>query len=234
MTDTPEKAIKPRDRGRRCMATTAKSGAPCSNPAMTGLTVCRQHGGAQKSAIEKSERAKVVKDLSEFARPIPTDDARSNPLQALLEEERKTVGRLDWLQSRIGELEDRMLVWERESIERELIGASDTPGENKRVRYVTRINTLVELEGRERKHLLDITKLMLATGFESARMSINAGIKQQTVNVILDAFARIGLDPESEEVKSSIRASIASGSMFRVSAVDDYGLGFDRAGKVTR
>lgn len=204
--------------GARCSATTATTGQPCSNPAMTGLSVCRQHGGARKDSMEKSERAKVNKDLADFARPIPADDPRANPLQALLEEQRKTLGRLDWLQSRIGELEDKMLTWERESIERELIGASDAPGENRKVRYVTRINTLVELEARERKHLLEITRLMLHVGFEGARLSITAGVKAQTVNVILDAFNRIGLDPASDEVKGVIREAIQSGAMYKVGA----------------
>lgn len=216
--EAPETPVSPRERGRRCSATT-KAGLKCSNPSMVGLTVCRSHGGAQRTAVEKSEKAKVVKDLADHARPIAYDDLRANPINALLDEQRWTLGRIDYLRSRIGELEQEELTWERVAVEIEQIGASDTPGRNKKVRWESRVNTLLELEARERKHLMEISRLMLAVGFESAKMQMHAGLKTATVDLILDAVSRLGIDPEAEGTKAAIRGALSAKATFSVPAL---------------
>lgn len=170
--------------------------------------------------MEKSERARVGMELEQFAKPLPPDHPMSNPIESLLQEHRRCQSRIAWLDSRIAELREQDLQWSKAESEIEEVGASPTPGRNRRVRYEARVHQLVELQAQERRHGLAVAKLIFDVGFENARLQINAGMKAATAAVLAGALEKLGLDPRSLEVKNAVRSAVAEGAQFKVLPLD--------------
>lgn len=96
----------------RCRATSRATGEQCRQYAMTGLTVCHFHGGAQKTAKAKSARAKLEKRANrEIRTQLKQGDVRKQAVRDPLESLARLAGEIqvmkDVLADRVERAESR-------------------------------------------------------------------------------------------------------------------------------
>ena len=84
MTDQPAEVFRIRNApSKKCTAHSKRTGAPCNNPPIAGLSVCRMHGGATKAAKAAARRRidaaadRMAKELLKMA----TDDNVSDAIK---------------------------------------------------------------------------------------------------------------------------------------------------------
>lgn len=85
----------------QCTATSKQTHDRCRQPASSGATVCRFHGGAspqvRRKAAERLADEAAVKAMRRFGEPIDT-----SPTEALLDTVRWTAGYVAWLREKVG------------------------------------------------------------------------------------------------------------------------------------
>lgn len=82
-----------------------RTGLGCTNPPLTGLTVCRTHGGGTKRALDKSGRAKAAQAAAkELARLGQTIEI--GPAEALLDLVHWTAGEVVFWRQRVQAIAD--------------------------------------------------------------------------------------------------------------------------------
>jgi hypothetical protein len=181
---------------RRCHARRKSTGERCPNPAIGGGRVCERHGGLAPQVKRKAELNVAERDLSRFVKPLDTSHELADPVYGLYAEYLRTQGRLVWLGGRIAELREQELTWGITKEER--INASETPGTNRT--YESRLNLLIDLEDRERKHLLAVEKLLIDSRFREAELAIAQKYVGIAYRGITAALKALGLDPADPEV----------------------------------
>jgi hypothetical protein len=148
MTDTP-----------RCGARTRNAGKPCAQPPVPGATRCRFHGGAApqvKAAAERRlQEAEAQRAVATFGLPREID-----PRDALLEEVYRTAGAVDWLWTKVRELEPEAAVWG-------LVERTDDGEKHKAVP-----NIWYDLWARERRHLTEVCRVALQAGVEERKVRL--------------------------------------------------------------
>lgn len=173
------------------------TGERCRKSAMTGLDVCRAHGGQGKYAREKSARAK----LAQFARPISEDDAEANPYVGFLTDYRRTVARIRYFDEKIIELKsEKDLVWG--VTEEKYVGSGEFPGTD--VTKQAKMNVYYEAQFRERQHLLNLTKIWIGANLEEKRLSIQASIVDQLQQSMDAVVVELGYSPKDPKVRQAV------------------------------
>lgn len=150
----------------------ARSGRPCGNRAMSYQTVCRMHGGSQKSARAKADRARAEEEAKRQATilGLPRD---VSPSEALLEEIRWSAGHVDWLRGKVQEIEDvRDLVWGATKAELVMGTDKDKHTSLEHETLESGASIWYELYDRERKHLVTVCAAALRAGVEERRVRL--------------------------------------------------------------
>lgn len=178
-----------------------KNGERCKNPRMVGLRVCLAHGGRGKNARAKSRRIKAEAIMQKFVTPIAEDHALANPIAAFEWEFRRTIGRIEFCDEMIAKLTPKDVVSGITKVER--INASEYPGTNET--WESAVNTWVELQFRERQHLLAMEKIWIAAKLDTKKLQIQQEFVLQLNSVITNSLRALGLDPTDPIVRNTIR-----------------------------
>lgn len=158
----------------RCTAH-RRDGTPCRTHPVKGLTVCRMHGGSTKRAKAKSARkqaedqaAKAVTTLG-----LATD---ISPAEALLEEIRWTSGHVQWLRSKVQELNPDELTWGTVETTQDHMGTTIKDKAGPSIWY--------ELYTRERQHLVTVAAAALRANIDERRVRLAEAQGEQLAAVI--------------------------------------------------
>lgn len=184
---------------RRCKATKPGSEGKirCKKAAMVGLDVCRRHGGGTPNAKKASNKAQVLTTMQRFVRPYQGD---LNPVSAFEMEFRRTLGRIAWYDEQLANLrfddDAQDLIWGMTKHET-ATGADGIPNTT----YEARINILEEMQRWERKHLLDMEKVWISAGLESARLDLMRTYVDQTYDLTMRALRALGIDVKDPKVR---------------------------------
>ena len=165
----------------RCVATTRK-GAHCTKAAIPGGTVCRFHGGAAPQVKAAAERRLAEVEVQ---RAVATFGERRDvsPAQMLLEDMQWTAGHVAWLRDQIALLNPEALTWGTTKKVDQQSGKGrkgvDTTEE-------ARVNALVELYERERKHMAHLIEVALRANI-AAHEQAEARRKGEEFNTVMRA-----------------------------------------------
>lgn len=191
--------IPPPTDAERCIA--VRHGERCKNYKMTGLTVCRHHGGGSRAAKAKSEKAKLVTQMHKFVAPIAADDPENHPIVAFEVEFRRTLGRIRWYDEQLAKLEVEDLTWGR--TKEEEINASEFDGTN--TTYETKANAIHELQFRERRHLLDMEKIWIGAKLDEKKLSIQREYVRMLDERIVAILTALGHDVHDPAIRQVVR-----------------------------
>lgn len=184
-----------------------RKGQPCSNPPLTGLDVCRYHGGAARHARAAGTRRKAEQDAARAVQTLglPLD---VSPTEALLEEVRWTAGHVHWLRQRVQELGDRD--WDPADVEHEphplVWGTTKTKtgGDDYGTTQEAKPSIWYVLYERERQHLVQVCAAALKAGVEERRVRLaeqQGDLVATAIRRILDA---LGLTPEQQALVGTV------------------------------
>lgn len=169
----------------RCSAHTRK-GKPCGQPAMSGQTVCKMHGGMAPQSLAAAERRALerdaIKSLESFGVPVVVD-----PHTALLQELHRTAGAVQWLGAIVADLEQSDISWGKTR--------DKTGGEDAGTTHEAGRNVWVVLWQDERKHLTSVASACARAGIEERRVTLAeeqgrmlAGVIQRILTGLFDAL----------------------------------------------
>lgn len=194
---------------RRCKAVRRSTGERCPNDALDGKRLCQAHNGSLKApqVRRKAEVDRSRTDLERFVQPIGPEDDLWNPATGLHHEYAATQGRIRWLRDALSRLETAEdLIWGLTKEER--IAASETPGTNRT--YEARINVLLDLERAERKHLLDVEKLLANTAFKEAELALRARVLDSTYTAVVRTLEALGLSMDDPNVRDVLARELTA------------------------
>lgn len=178
------------DAKRQCKATKAGSDPKirCKKPALIGLEVCERHGGSFPQAQAQSDKAQSLATMARFTRPYEGD---LNVLSAFEMEFRRTLGRIEWYDEQMMALKSaKDLIWGQTKQE---VGF-DGEGHKDVKTYEARANILLDLQWRERKHLLDMEKVWIGAGLEQQRLDLMKSQVARFRSLLMRALDAIGVD----------------------------------------
>jgi len=192
--------------GPLCRAHNKKTGERCRKPAMAGLAVCYLHGGATKRAMEKSERARALTAMQRFAVPVALDDPEVvNPLLALETEFRRTLGRIRWYDEQLARLSsENDLIWGK--TEEKHVTATEYAGVD--TTYAARSNILLDLQWKERQHLLAMEKLWVQARLDERRLSVMKSQVAALDKALVGILTGLGLDVHDPDVRQVVREAL--------------------------
>lgn len=188
----------------RCKAHKSETGEPCGKWAITGLEVCRAHGGATAAAVAKAEAARLTATMVRFATPVERDDPEANPIEAFMVDYRRTVGRIRWYDEQMAEMTQKQLIWGR--TKKEEIGATEFAGKN--TTYEARANILHELQFRERTHLLALSKVWIGARLDERKLDIQRAYVRALDQAIVGILTRLGQDIADPGVRQVVREEL--------------------------
>lgn len=183
---------------RRCTYRRA-DGTQCKKWALVGLNVCRRHGGQLPNAKFASEKVKMLSRMEQF-----THIDTSKPIDFIHEFEmefRRTVARIKWYDEQLALLDEQALVWGK--TKEEEVGASEFTGTN--VTYESKVNTLHELQFRERQHLLAMEKVYIAARLDEKRLAIQKAQVESLDQIITGTLVALGINPADPHVRQTVR-----------------------------
>lgn len=172
----------------------------CKNKALTGNSFCRHHGANSPKALEAAETAKQLTLMERFVAPYEGD---YNPLGQFERDWRRTVGRIEWLESQIADLSVEDLTWGLSKEEK--IGAAEFAGTNRT--YETKIHVYESMLRYEREHLLKLTQVWIKMGVDQAQLNLLAAQVDVAYNGLLRAVQALGLDPSDPAVRDALTAA---------------------------
>lgn len=177
----------------RCKATKPGTDGKvrCKKYALAGLDVCERHGGRFPYSKAQSQRSKALTKMQRFVKPY---EGELDPVNALEGEFRRTLGRIEWLNTEIGLLDEKDLIWGKTKHE-SAGGFEGAPSTT----YEARIHLYEEMLRWERKHLLEMEKLWIAAGIERERLHLMERQVAWTFNKVVEAMRLMGIDPFSQE-----------------------------------
>lgn len=189
------------DAAPRCKARNKRTGEQCKAPAITGLVVCRAHGGATPNASKKAEKARAVTKMQRFVKPLAANDPEANPITAFETEFRRTLGRIRWYDDELAALDTEALVWGKTKSEQ--IGAGEFVGTN--VTHEAKANAIHELQFRERQHLLAMEKIWLSAKFEQSKLDMQRSYVLQLDKVLTGVLETLGHKTDDPDVRQVVR-----------------------------
>lgn len=200
----------PHPRGCRAHRT---AGGPCGKAPVTGTTVCASHGGRARQV--KAAAARRQKQQA-AERAVATLGLRVDvtPTDALLEEVRWTAGHVQWLRTKVQELDEHgaggehQLTWGTTKVKE--------GGEDRGTTQEAKPSIWYVLYEAERKHLVTVCAAALKAGVEERRVRLAEQQGDLVAMVIRRILDDLDLTPEQagrvgEVVPRHLRA-IAGGA----------------------
>lgn len=174
---------------------------PCRNKPVEGSTWCRPH---------MSPRGKTAADARVMAAAVTYGDpVKISPHAALLGELYRTQGHVNWLHTKVQELDPDDLTWGvTVATERPMSRGKDGDDDSITVEELKRESqphVWLRLYQAERKHLAEVATMCLRANIEERQMRVieaHAVILAQVIQMIL-ADARLGIDV-SPQVQSNV------------------------------
>lgn len=159
----------------------------CKNAPMTGLEVCRAHGGAAGHAKAAGERreaeAKAEQAMRRFGGPIDT-----TPSEALLDTVRWTAGYVGWLREKVAAVtSDERLVWGQ---------TKRTTGERPSVTHEAAPHAWLDLLGQWSDRLVKVCAAAISAGIEERRVRLAEQQGALVADVIRKILGDLDLTPE--------------------------------------
>lgn len=197
----------------RCAGHSRRSGGgPCGVWPINGSTVCGSHG-ARAPQVKRAAARRVEAQRAEAAvRSLGLRDDR-DPDEVILDELAWTAGHVLWLRQRVQELEPDVLVWGVTSkVDKD---SGEFPGVD--TTSAAAPNAWVELYARERRHLLDVYKVIKGTRLEERRIELaRAQVAPQIADVIGRFVEELGLSAEQvsrapEALRRAVQGFLAGG-----------------------
>lgn len=150
-----------------------------------GVGKCKFHMGSTPAVrtsayIEIARRAVVTYGLS---REI-------DPRDALLEEVWRTAGAVDWLSKKVAELKDEEVVWGVTEVKQ------STGKDGNSVTESAELNVWVQLYQKERRHLVEVSRIAISAGIEERRVRIAEQQGQLLADAIRQILDDLRLSPE--------------------------------------
>lgn len=185
----------------QCSATSKQTGERCRASCDPGATVCRVHGGATAAAKAAAQRR--VQDgearaaVATYGLPVDIE-----PMDALLQELRRTAGHVAWLGSLIASLphedvaddEMRLVKHAGSGLVQVLPGAGGG--------ITVAPSVWVGLYQAERKHLVDVSATLVKLGFAEREVRILEFQASAFVGALRSIFTDLGMldDPRVPDV----------------------------------
>lgn len=173
-----------------------KTGGLCARPAGWGTPhpgrgKCKLHGGSTRNHVAGAQREEAKEAVALYGLPTEID-----PHEALLEELRRTVGHVRWLERviRAGRLEKGESPTGKARVvklDQATFAAGDQP------------SVWMELYHHERKHLRDIAKTCIDVGIEERRVRLAEQAGEELAELIRGVLTDLGVplsDPKTREV----------------------------------
>jgi hypothetical protein len=222
---TPKKRIpKPADTTERCGAKT-RGHSTCQQPAgwgtdHVGVGKCKLHGGASTHPTYKRRMNELLTERAaqaEIVRLKLHADV-DNPKAVLLEELRRSVGMVRYLERRVwvdtlpegtppDQILDRLPDHEPDLTVTAHIERFGIP--------MTEISAhpLWDMLHRERAHMVKVAESCHRAGIEQALVDANIAAGRMLVAVVIALVQRLGLDPKDGPVAAAVREVIGQAPM---------------------
>lgn len=213
---SPSRPAWGHDPSRRCTAHNRK-GERCRQVAIRGGNVCQAHGGSSPRVKAKAQKRlaeeKVLADWKSLARPARTLKP-ANPAEVLLFEIAWSQAFVEYLRSRLAEVDPDYLTWGM--TERTTKTTAEVPAEVTE-KYGAEINALVKLLGSERDRLTRQIDAAIKLGIESSQIEAASKLAHQFFQMVDKALKAAGVpDPMAHVFKAAmadgLRAEDAEGS----------------------
>lgn len=186
----------------RCVATRKRDGYRCPKPRVLGMRVCPDHGAGTTRSKDKQLMHRLTLGMAR----LPIDSSLRDPVAAFEDEFLRTVSRIAWLDKATANLTAEEIVWGK--LSEDVVRATEWPGVN--LGYGARVNALVELQFRERQHLLAIEKIWLGARLDTKRLEIAQNQATQLEIVMTAILAKLGHDTADANVRTIIANELAS------------------------
>lgn len=175
----------------RCTGSKSGGGGRCRKSPMKGQKVCRNHGGASpqaKAAAEvRTQLDEAVRAVGTFGLPREID-----PRDALLEEVYRTAGAVDWLWTKVRELDPQAVVW----------GVTERTDEGEKQKAAPSI--WYELWAKERRHLTEVARVALAAGVEERKVKLAESQGALLAGVIQAVLGDLNLTAEQQRLVPTV------------------------------
>ncbi len=213
-----------------------KSGVRCNAAPVFGSGFCLKHSGRTdgRAARKRALAAEAVRGRAEALLVEAGVEERVTILQnvrpvdpgvTLLEEVARSRAVITWLENRIGQMSEEELMHEPELLVIRERKRSTTPqGDSygvKRTETRTTVSRYWVLLQEERKLLVNATTAALRSNIEERRVRLAERGVNALELAMIDALTRLGLDPQSDEVRTTVGAALqkaldggGSGSFF--------------------
>lgn len=172
------------------------NGKPCANYAIHGGTVCHAHGGSaphvKAAAKRRVERAYAERAVATYGLPVDIE-----PLDALLQELRRTAGHVAWLGELVGGLHHDPA----DLSDSQLKQYSPETG-------TVTTSVWVDLYMRERAHFAKVASDCLRAGVEERKVKLAEDQGRLVAGAIRRIVESLGLDPASDEVRTVVRREL--------------------------
>ena len=156
--------------GRLICGAKKKNGDPCASSPTPGATRCARHGGKSPRAQQAAEHRIAQKELTQQVGTlgIGAKYPDVDPGEALLKEIQISHAHVQWLRTKLSEIEPNELVWGLTKTETGIgpQGPVDTTVEE------AGFNTWYQLYSKEREHFAKITSLALKAGIEARKIAL--------------------------------------------------------------
>lgn len=164
------------------------SDGTCTRPAgwgtdHVGIGRCKLHGGNTPSHRHASERAMAESAVETFGLPREVD-----PRDALLEEVYRTAGAVDWLCTKVRELDPSAVVW----------GLTERTDEGEKHKAAP--NIWYDMWAKERRHLTEVCRVALQAGVEERKVELAQQQGQLLAGVIQAILGELNLTSEQQRL----------------------------------
>lgn len=215
-----------------------RDGEPCGAPPIKGGKRCRRHGGAAPQVKRKAaERAQEAENRELMEKAVVTLGIKKDgvdPGQALLNEIAWTQAHVDWLRSKVQELDtaekltrgvESRVYYDRDGVEREVEANDDSSNPNAhalvwgQTEYRDKAGgedagqTVVEqatpnawylMYMKEREHLAKVCTMALKAGIEERRVRLAEQDGQKVAMVLQRILNALNLTPEQARMYPEI------------------------------
>lgn len=191
------------------------SARECHLDSIDGGTVCERHGGLAPQVRQAAQVAVAERTMARFTKPLPAHRL-SNPASALWEEYERTQARLAWLDDQIGTLTEEEATWGKTKHETAggFEGGSNTT-------FEARLHPWIVLQDRERKHLLEVEKVMASKTFKDARDAMETRASEYVMGLLDAIVTSLGRKPTDPKVRRRIGAVLAEKEPRLLRALDE-------------